>query len=356
MSRVFIYTAKGETYRYDNVYSVPMFREYSALMESETTVDNLDLNLPRYAENRFKYKETDQERKDYNMNSKTMLIENESRLSVGSHLSSKEGGTKSTKDGDSIVNGKYCMNSDAQHTSMPLGIHSFPVKDTNQGGITGFSVNPEEEITWISISGIYQKEILLLEKAFHLHPLTSEDIILADTREKFELFPHYCFSCICFTDKESFDLGTEAHKLFLIMMPNMLVSISMKPLSDTKTLLQRINKSVLFGIDLSPEWVCYLLVDEIVDSFIPMVRYVEVTIESIDDLSSILKSQDKSEMMLRMSKIRKKSSYLFKTLYGKNNLITNLYNYISSRQSSKSVELNHYFTDIKGFFLNVSFP
>lgn len=57
-------------------------------------------------------------------------------------------------------------------------------------------VNPTEE------------EMKILSKAFGIHPLTTEDIFLGETREKVELFKDYYF--ICF---RSFDIIAEKHVL-----------------------------------------------------------------------------------------------------------------------------------------------
>lgn len=202
-------------------------------------------------------------------------------------------------------------------------------------------------ITWVNITGIVDEEVMLLERALGLHPLTSEDIIIAEPREKFETFPHYSMACVCFSDKDKFETCTDADVVFLIMLPEILVSICTLQITNPDILHKRINKLMILGLRLTPEWASYLIIDEIISNFAPMVQYIHVTIESIDDLSCILKSQDKSEMMIRISEIRKKTSYIYNMLSGKSNLVFNIYTHFSSKSQYSGCDLDHYFIDLK---------
>lgn len=60
---------------------------------------------------------------------------------------------------------------------------------------------------WLDIQNPLEEEMKVLSKTFGLHPLTTEDIYLGETREKVELFRQYYF--ICFT---SFDIVYERRK------------------------------------------------------------------------------------------------------------------------------------------------
>lgn len=60
---------------------------------------------------------------------------------------------------------------------------------------------------WLDILDPLEEEMKVLSKTFGLHPLTTEDIFLGETREKVELFKQYYF--ICFT---SFDIVYERRK------------------------------------------------------------------------------------------------------------------------------------------------
>lgn len=199
---------------------------------------------------------------------------------------------------------------------------------------------------WIDVIGINQEEVFMLERALKLHPLTSEDIILTDTREKCETFQHYCLVCLRFLDKEAFNLGVISHRLYLIILEDQLVSISTRAVSNRFTIFRRIEQLAQGGVNLTPEWISYLLIDEVVDLFVPMIRYVEVAVESLDDLSSILKSDERTDMMLRIGEVRKKTNHLLKNLNGKSSVVKALIGRISGK-SNKGTDLRLYFADVR---------
>lgn len=60
---------------------------------------------------------------------------------------------------------------------------------------------------WLDILNPTEEEMKVLSKAFSIHPLTTEDIFLGETREKVELFKDYYFVCF-----RSFDIVQEKMK------------------------------------------------------------------------------------------------------------------------------------------------
>ncbi|KAG2733105.1 hypothetical protein G9P44_004095 [Scheffersomyces stipitis] len=68
-------------------------------------------------------------------------------------------------------------------------------------------VEPRYIPFWLDVLDPTEEEMKVLSKTFGIHPLTTEDIFLGETREKVELFKSYYF--ICFT---SFDVVYERRK------------------------------------------------------------------------------------------------------------------------------------------------
>ncbi|CAN6618598.1 hypothetical protein TRVA0_007S01992 [Trichomonascus vanleenenianus] len=54
---------------------------------------------------------------------------------------------------------------------------------------------PEPSPFWLNVMNPTEEEMRVLSKAFGIHPLTTEDIMLGETREKVELFRNYYFVC-----------------------------------------------------------------------------------------------------------------------------------------------------------------
>lgn len=58
-------------------------------------------------------------------------------------------------------------------------------------------------------------------------------------------------------------------------------------------------------IEVVPDWINYAVMDEITDSFAPMIQQIESEVDAIDDLVLLYKS-DQSDMILRIGTCRKK--------------------------------------------------
>ncbi|QFZ26253.1 putative manganese resistance protein [Clavispora lusitaniae] len=201
---------------------------------------------------------------------------------------------------------------------------------------------------WLDIENPSEEEMKVISKTFGLHPLTTEDIFLGETREKVELFRQYYF--ICFT---SFDIvyerrkqrakenekkhiklqeyswpeETSNNKGFFKRISKMLFSRRGSTYSSSKRSVTSssitIHKNVRSGelcplnmymiifkhgvltfhfsptphpinvrrrarmlkdhLTVSTDWICYALIDDITDSFAPMIDSIESEVYLIED-------------------------------------------------------------------------
>lgn len=205
---------------------------------------------------------------------------------------------------------------------------------------------------WLDILDPLEEEMKVLSKTFGLHPLTTEDIYLGETREKVELFRQYYF--ICFT---SFDIVYErrkqrarenekkSNKLLeysrsedsfhggsnggfynyvrrIFLKKSETTGRSSGRISTGSSVLSK-NKNVRSGelcplnmymiifkhgvltfhfsatphpinvrrrarmlkdhLTVSTDWICYALIDDITDSFAPMIDSIEAEVYLIED-------------------------------------------------------------------------
>ena len=79
-------------------------------------------------------------------------------------------------------------------------------------------------------------------------------------------------------------------------------------------MLRRIGQLRVYGLQVTPDWVNYALIDDITDSFIPVLSSIDVEVESIDDLVLILKETEQSDMLRRIGLARKKVMQMMKLL------------------------------------------
>lgn len=197
-------------------------------------------------------------------------------------------------------------------------------------------------VFWLDCLNPTEDEMKVLSKAFGIHPLTTEDIFLGESREKVELFHDYYF--ICF---RSFDIVKEKLKIrarkrrshdelkknepWLVELLNGFfskdknrgsdVASTKRPFNSRTDELQPLNIYIIVfkeGIltfhfaptphpvnvrrrsrllrdylTVSSDWIAYALIDDITDSFGPMIEMVEVEVSAIED--EIIRMQSDSD-------------------------------------------------------------
>lgn len=72
------------------------------------------------------------------------------------------------------------------------------------------------------------------------------------------------------------------------------------------------------------DWICYGLLDDIIDTFVPLIRAIEFEVDSIDELVLILKESEQSDMLRRIGYCRKKMMSLLRLLVAKSDVIKTL--------------------------------
>lgn len=85
----------------------------------------------------------------------------------------------------------------------PQIVNAAGPSQSAQGGLENLDPSP----FWLDVLNPTEEEMKVLSKTFGIHPLTTEDIFLGETREKVELFRHYYLVCFC-----SFNIKDEQKK------------------------------------------------------------------------------------------------------------------------------------------------
>lgn len=260
------------------------------------------------------------------------------------------------------------MRTQSHKLSLPMPGATLPSTTGTAPATTANSINvsPHHHTPpfWLDILDPLEEEMKVLSKTFGLHPLTTEDIFLGETREKVELFRQYYF--ICFT---SFDIVYERRKQRAKEHEKKLSKLleysksdddfftidqgagwwkSVKRMFQNKSDYSRSfgrkstglsalskNKRVRSGelcplnmymiifkhgvltfhfsatphpinvrrrarmlkdhLTVSTDWICYALIDDITDSFAPMIDSIEAEVYMIEDEIMKMHSGDTDE-------------------------------------------------------------
>lgn len=173
-------------------------------------------------------------------------------------------------------------------------------------------------VWWLNMNNPREEEIRAICKAFGIHPLTIEDISTQEAREKIELFPSYYFACFRSFHVEEIDGGQEYEpfNIYVIVFREGTLSFSFSVNPHAAHVRKRITMLKDY-VALSSDWICYALIDDIVDSFAPIITKIEDETDAIEDEVFIARNDDMHTFLRRIGMIRKNVMGLMKLLGGK---------------------------------------
>ncbi|KAL1917558.1 uncharacterized protein VTP21DRAFT_3951 [Calcarisporiella thermophila] len=177
---------------------------------------------------------------------------------------------------------------------------------------------------WIDILSPTDAEMRAFSRIFRIHPLTTEDIQTEEAREKCEAFPNYMFVCIRTFDQDHYSPGyLDPISMYSVVMPDGILTVHHRPIPHAENVRARIEQ-LQNHITITPEWINYAIIDDITDSFAPLIQHIELEVDSIDELVLILKESEQSDMLRRIGHCRKKVMGLLKLLNPKVDVVRGL--------------------------------
>ncbi|KAJ5445038.1 hypothetical protein N7491_001120 [Penicillium cf. griseofulvum] len=185
-----------------------------------------------------------------------------------------------------------------------------------------FELGPEGGVWWLDVVNPTDEELGAISRAFSIHPLTTEDIQTQEAREKVELFKQYyfvCFRTFFQMDKTSEEF-LEPVNFYMVVFRDGVLTFSFEENPHASNVRKRIGKLRDY-VSLSSDWICYAMIDDIVDSFGPVIRDVELESEAIEDHVFIARVDDFESFLPRIGGLRKKVMSLMRLLGGKADVI-----------------------------------
>ncbi|KAI9023753.1 hypothetical protein CLU79DRAFT_701005, partial [Phycomyces nitens] len=177
---------------------------------------------------------------------------------------------------------------------------------------------------WIDIFDPTDDEMRSLSKIFRIHPLTTEDIQAQESREKCEIFQNYMFiSFRSFNQDYDSQSYLDAVNFYIIVFKDGVLTFHFQPLPHPYNVRQRINQ-LKEVVRVTPEWINYALIDNVTDSFAPLIQYAELEVDSIDDLVLVLTNSEQSDMLRRIGSCRKNVMQLLRLLGPKADVLRSL--------------------------------
>lgn len=185
-----------------------------------------------------------------------------------------------------------------------------------------FELGPEGGVWWMDMLNPSEEEVFAICNAFRVHPLTREDITTQETREKVELFKSYYF--VCFRSFYAIDKTSEDYlepiNVYAVVFREGLLTFSFCQNPHAANVRKRIGRLRDY-VNLSADWVCYALIDEIVDAFTPVLTSVEHETDGIEDNVFTARFEDSRMILRQIGDCRKKVMQLLRLLGGKADVI-----------------------------------
>ncbi|MCJ1293488.1 Mg(2+) transporter [Xylographa carneopallida] len=185
-----------------------------------------------------------------------------------------------------------------------------------------FHLPQEGGAWWLDVMNPCEAELEMFQKAFGIHRLTAEDIERQEIREKVELFKQYyfvCFRSFYQMDKTSDDY-LEPVNVYMVVFREGIITFTFAPSPHAADVRKRIGKLRNY-INLTADWICYALIDNIVDSFGPVIRSIELETDQIEDQVFIAREGDFTTLLREIGECRKKVMSLMRLLGGKADVI-----------------------------------
>ncbi|KAF1806306.1 hypothetical protein FB192DRAFT_1419306 [Mucor lusitanicus] len=190
---------------------------------------------------------------------------------------------------------------------------------------------------WIDIHNPTDVEMKQLQRIFHIHPLTAEDITTEEPREKCEALNDYYF--ICFRTFESDATSPNYLQpigIYILIFQGFILTFHFGASTPHSANVRKRMMHLKDCLTVTPDWICYGLLDDIIDTFVPLIRAIEFEVDSIDELVLILKESEQSDMLRRIGYCRKKMMSLLRLLVAKSDVIKTLIKRGGEHASSSS--------------------
>lgn len=223
------------------------------------------------------------------------------------------------------------------------------------GGGIRMDQDPEMCTWWLDVLCPTDQEMKMLSRVFGIHPLTTEDILMEETREKIELFRNYYLVCFRSFDQDPYSpTYLEPLNMYVIVFREGTLSFHFRATPHPQNVRRRI-KQLKDYINVTSDWISYALIDDITDAFGPLIQSIEYEVDSIDELVLILKEAEQSDMLRRIGTCRKKVMGLLRLMGNKADVVKGLAKRCNENWSvAPKSDIGLYLSDIQDHLITMT--
>ena len=205
----------------------------------------------------------------------------------------------------------------------------------------------EGNVVWADVSDPTSSDFEELAEEFGFHPLSIEDCRNEHQRPKIEEFPGYYFIVLYEAQLAGPNDRLELRELNIFLGKNYLVTVHSRPIRaiDTAT---RLWHEWLDQADHGAGLVAYLLIDAIVDDYLPLLDLVS---ERMDNLEDSIFGEWRAEVIEDIFGIKKKLLYLRRSITPLRDVFNTM---LRREQPIFPREIHVYFQDVYDHLIRVA--
>lgn len=185
-----------------------------------------------------------------------------------------------------------------------------------------FELPSDGGVWWLDVLNPSPVELDGFRRGFGIHPLTTEDIKTQEAREKVELFKQYYF--VCFRSFYQMEKTSEDYlqplNVYMVVFREGVLTFTYTLSPHASNVRKRIGKLRDY-MALTADWICYAMIDNIVDSYGPPITSIEVETDTIEDHVFVARTDDFAPLLRQIGECRKKVMSLMRLLGGKADVI-----------------------------------
>jgi magnesium transporter len=165
----------------------------------------------------------------------------------------------------------------------------------------------DRPVWWLDIFSPTEAEMKIISKAFGIHPLTAEDIMMQEQREKVELFRNYYFvNYRSFDQDQTSENFLEPVNMYVVVFREGVLSFHFSVTPHPANVRRRIRQLRDYLI-LSSDWISYAIIDDITDAFGPLIQNIEDEVDDIDFAILQMHSEEDQAMKEDKKRLNEKS-------------------------------------------------
>ncbi len=179
-----------------------------------------------------------------------------------------------------------------------------------------------QTVTWINITGVHNPEIIeRIGQAFHLHPLSLEDILNTGGRPKLDDYEDYLFIVLKMVDRTEDSGDIEHEHVCLIIREGLVISFQEYEGDVFGPVRQRIRKGKGQIRKAGSDYLAYALIDMIVDHYFLILEGFGEQIDTIQD--SVL-SDPETSVIDTIHNLRRQLIYIRKSVWPVREIVASL--------------------------------